>query len=90
MCAKLPFRDLNFGPYSAHHTSTYICAVTIVPKEFSGGNQVLSPNSYVHVRKVFVSKKKKKKKLFEKIHNYCHNSNMCYYKWLKKESNEYM
>ena len=59
MCAKLPFRDLNFGPYSAHHTSTYICAVTIVPKEFSGGNQVLSPNSYVHVRKVFVSKKKK-------------------------------
>ena len=55
MCVKLPFRDLNFGPYSVHHTSTYIYAVTIVLKEFSGGNQVLSPNSYVHVRKVFVS-----------------------------------
>ena len=62
MCIKLLFGDLNFGPYSPHPTSTYICAMTIALKVFSGENQVLGPNSYAHVRKVFVSQKKKKKK----------------------------
>ena len=29
---KLPFGDLNPGPYSSHPTSTYTCEVTIAPK----------------------------------------------------------
>ena len=29
MCVKLPFRDLNLGPYPPHSTSTYTCGMTI-------------------------------------------------------------
>lgn len=66
MCVKLPFGDLNLGSYSPHPTSTYIYAMTIALKVFSGENQVLSPNSYAHVRKVFVSQKTKTKKYLKK------------------------
>ena len=32
MCVKLPPGDLNFDSYSPHHTNTYICKVTTIPK----------------------------------------------------------
>ena len=32
MCVSFPSRDLNSGPYPPHHTSTYICEVTIVSR----------------------------------------------------------
>ena len=36
MCVKLPFGDLNLGPYPPHPTSIYTYEVTIAPKVRGG------------------------------------------------------
>ena len=36
MCVKLPFKDLNLGPYSPHSTNIYTCGMAITPRVCSG------------------------------------------------------